>query len=81
MQRAERADDSEDREPQNNLDPCIARESAKRRHRATGSATKPQKIRAPAIVAEAAKWAVSVTTIGPLISAPNQIIALSQRER
>src|ERR1700751_613965 len=49
--------------------------------RNAGSATKPQKIRAPAVVAEAAKWAVRVTTIGPSISAPNQLIALPQHER
>jgi hypothetical protein len=30
MQRTEHADDGEDRERQSNLDPCIARESAKR---------------------------------------------------
>jgi hypothetical protein len=49
--------------------------------RNAGSATEPWKIRAPAIVAEAAKWAVRVITIGPSISDPNQLITLSQRER
>src|SRR5450631_4243784 len=46
--------------------------------RKAGSATKPRNIRAPANVAEAAKWTVRVTINGPSTSAPNQLIALSR---
>jgi hypothetical protein len=46
--------------------------------RKADSAIKPRKIKAPATIAEAAKWTVRVTTTGPSISAVNQFIGYPQ---
>src|SRR5436309_11614346 len=44
--------------------------------RNTGSATTDRKIKAPTVVAVAAKWMARMTTKGPSIAAPSQSIGL-----
>ena len=60
---------------------CLSIGAAAAAARNAGPATKPRNTRAPAVIAEAAKCTVRATIIGPSISAPNQLITLSQRER